>query len=340
MLARSLQRYALDWRTPPATASGVPPRRSGWLVQLRDGAHEGVGDAAPWESWGTESEDACESALVRWQQTGEEPGVETPIARSAVHTAETALAAHRAGLPLAHFLAHRERTDALTATSHALTASGPLAPQLEAAAAAGYRAVKVKVSPASAPEVAALLATALHTRLGLSVRLDGNRSFVTPADDIALDALRCPGLSFIEEPFAAARRPYFLTRVREGQGAFAFDESMAELGVDELLSLAPHATFVLKPAVLGGVTRTYDLGRRLHAAGGQILVTNFIESAVGRLAARHLSAALESAAGAYAGGHATGGLLASDLYELPDAPHWEVPRWPGLGLEHLHATRS
>ena len=84
--------------------------------------------------------------------------------------------------------------------------------------------------------------------------------------------------------------------------------------------------------MLGGVAQTYDLARSLHAAGGQVLVTNFIESAVGRLAARHLSAAVECAAGGLSGGHATGHLLAADLFYLPDTPRWEVPRSPGLGL--------
>ena len=332
MLARSLQPYRLPWRQPPTTASGVPADRGGWLVWLRDGQHEGVGDAAPWESWGTESAAACEAALVRWQATGEEPSNATPVARSAVRTAATALAAHRAGLPLAHFLAQREPHEALAATSHALTGAGPLEPQFEAAAAAGFRAVKVKLSPATAASVAALLDTGLHTALRLSVRLDANCSFASASDDPLLDVLHHPGLSFIEEPMPASRREDFFARIRAGHHRHAFDESMTELTVAQLLPFAPIATFVLKPAVLGGVAQTYDLARRLHAAGGQVLVTNFIESAVGRLAARHLSAAVECAAGGLSGGHATGHLLASDLFDLPDAPHWEVPHRPGLGL--------
>lgn len=50
MMARSLQPYRLAWRQPPTTASGVSADRAGWLVRIRDGSHEGVGDAAPWES--------------------------------------------------------------------------------------------------------------------------------------------------------------------------------------------------------------------------------------------------------------------------------------------------
>jgi L-alanine-DL-glutamate epimerase-like enolase superfamily enzyme len=332
MAARSLQPYRLPWRQPPTTASGVPADRGGWLVRLSDGQHEGVGDAAPWESWGTEPAAACEAALLRWRATGEEPGDATPIARSAVRTAATALAAHRAGLPLAHLLAQREPHEALAATSHALTGAGPLEPQFEAAAAAGFRAVKVKISPATAAAVAALLDTGLHTALRLSVRLDANCSFATAGDDPLLDALHHPGLSFIEEPMPASRRADLFARLAAGHQRYAFDESMNALSLEQLLPFAPIATFVLKPAVLGGVAQTYDLARRLHAAGGQVLVTNFIESAVGRLAARHLSAAVECAAGGLSGGHATGHLLAADLFDLPDTPRWEVPRSPGLGL--------
>ena len=340
MTARSLQPYRLPWRQPPTTASGVPADRGGWLVRLSDGQHEGVGDAAPWESWGTESAAACEAALLRWQATGEEPGDATPVARSAVRTAATALAAHRAGLPLAHFLAHREPHEALAATSHALTGAGSLEPQFEAAAAAGFRAVKVKLSPATAASVAALLDTGLHTALRLLVRLDANCAFASAGDDPLLDALHHPGLSFIEEPMPASRRADFFARLRAGRQRYAFDESMAALSLEELLPFAPIATFVLKPAVLGGVAQTYDLARRLHAAGGQVLVTNFIESAVGRLAARHLSAAVECAAGGLSGGHATGHLLAGDLFDLPDTPRWEVPHRPGLGLPALSSERA
>lgn len=332
MAARSLQPYRLRWRQPPTTASGVPADRAGWLVRLSDGDHEGVGDAAPWESWGTEPAAACEAALLRWEATGEEPSMATPIARSAVRTAATALAAHRAGLPLAHFLAHREPSEQLAATSHALTGAGPLEPQFEAAAAAGFRAVKVKISPATAPAVAALLDAGLHTALRLSVRLDANRSFASADDDQLLDALHQPGIDFLEEPMPARRRADFVARLAAGQARYAFDESMTELSLEQLLPLAPVSTFILKPAVLGGVEQTYDLARSLHAAGGQVLVTNFIESAVGRLAARHLSAAVECAAGGLSGGHATGHLLATDLFDLPDTPRWEVPRSPGLCL--------
>lgn len=332
MPSRSLTPYRLAWRQPPTTASGVPADRAGWLVRLRDGEYEGVGDAAPWESWGTESAAACEAALLRWQATGEEPGDATRVARSAVRTAATALAAHRAGLPLAHFLAQCSPDKALAATSHALTGAGSLEPQFEAAAAAGFRAVKVKLSPATAASIAALLDAGLHTALRLTVRLDANCSFASAGDDPLLDALQQPGLDFLEEPMPASRRADFLARLRAGHQRYAFDESMTELSLDELLPLATRAIFVLKPAVLGGVAQTYDLARRLHAAGGQVLVTNFIESAVGRLAARHLSAAVECAPGGLSGGHATGHLLASDLFELPDTPRWDVPHSPGLGL--------
>ena len=332
MPARGLDPYDLAWRQPPATASGVPASRQGWLVRLREGDHEGVGDAAPWESWGTESAAACEAALLRWRESGELPSTATPVARSAVRTAATALAAHRAGLPLAHFLAHREPSEQLAATSHALTGAGPLEPQFEAAAAAGFRAVKVKLSPSTAAAVAALLDAGLHTALRLSVRLDANRSFASAGDDPLLDALQQPGLDFLEEPMPASRRADFFARLRAGHQRYAFDESMTELSLDELLPFAPIATFVLKPAVLGGVAQTYELARSLQAAGGQVLVTNFLESAAGRLAARHLSAALEAVAAARAGGHATGHLLATDLFDLPDRPRWEVPRSPGLGL--------
>ena len=333
MAARSLQPYRLPWRQPPTTASGVPADRAGWLVRLRDGEHEGVGDAAPWESWGTESADACEAALLRWEATGEEPGIATPIARSAVATAATALAAHRAGLPLAHFLAAQPLSRTLHCTSHLLGDSGHPAASMLQARRACYKAIKFKCSPASMWALADALNAAPRGDGPLALRLDFNRSCDPGRDGASLQQLLDrlqPEL--VEEPFDATGRAELLALANRLPGRIAFDESMTELLLEQLLPLAPIATFVLKPAVLGGVAQTYELARRLQAAGGQVLVTNFIESAVGRLAARHLSAAVECAAGGLSGGHATGHLLVADLFDLPDTPRWEVPRSPGLGL--------
>jgi L-alanine-DL-glutamate epimerase-like enolase superfamily enzyme len=167
----------------------------------------------------------------------------------------------------------------------------------------------------------------------VALRLDFNRSCEPNRDSEPLlrllDRLQ-PEL--VEEPFDATGRAALLALANRLPSRIGFDESLSATSVDELLAAAPAATFVLKPAVLGGVAATFDLGLRLHAAGASLLVTNFLESAAGRLAARHLSAALEAVASARSGGHATGALLATDLFELPDAPRWQVPPHPGLHL--------
>jgi L-alanine-DL-glutamate epimerase-like enolase superfamily enzyme len=333
MSARSLEPYDLAWRQPPATASGVPASRQGWIVRLREGDHVGVGDAAPWESWGTESAAACEAALLRWRESGELPSTATPVARSAVATAQVSLDAARAGLPLAHFLAAQPLTRTLHCTSHLLGDSTHPATSLLQARRDGYTAIKFKCSPASMWALADAIDAAPRGDSPVALRLDFNRSCEPNRDGASLQQLidrLQPEL--VEEPFDATGRAALLALANGLPGRIGFDESLSATSADELLAAAPAATFVLKPAILGGVAATFDLGLRLHAAGASLLVTNFLESAAGRLAARHLSAALEAVASARSGGHATGALLATDLFELPDAPRWQVPPHPGLHL--------
>ena len=77
------------------------------------------------------------------------PSMSTPVARSAVATAQTSLDAARARLPLAHFLAAQPLSRTLHCTSHLLGDSTHPAASLLQARRDGYTAIKFKCSPAS-----------------------------------------------------------------------------------------------------------------------------------------------------------------------------------------------
>ena len=116
----------------------------------------------------------------------------------------------------------------------------------------------------------------------------------------------------------------------------AVDESLERLGgIDALARAQCCDAVVLKPARIGGPTRTVEIGRRLLAHGLRVVLTDAIETAVGRAAVVHAAAALAPVTGPEAIGLGGLELLESDARaeSLDDRPGATALLASGPGLE-------
>lgn len=337
----SLQRFALPLRAPLVTARGAIERREGVLLTLEGRRATGVGEAMPLAGWpgGTLAEaeawlrGAAPGLLGKFASAslaGTPSG--PPIARAALECALLDLAARERGVPLAASLAMK--TAHPTVPVNALLAGdSPEAIAREAGtlAANGTRSFKLKVGAASLAQDVARVA-ALREAVGekTQLRLDANGAWTEAEADAALAALARFAPEYVEEPVAdVAACARLRTRARV---PIALDESACdEEAVARALALRACDVLVLKPALVGGPRAARALALRARAAGVDVVVTSFLDSAIGVAAALHCAATLPL--GERACGLASGVLFARDLAALPvENGGMRLPTGNGLGV--------
>jgi len=314
-------------------------------LYLSDGSgHIGVGEAAPLPGMSTETAAQAREALAQLAWPDEPPRRTTEIARiiaqispslpSARFAAETALASlmtSKLGVPL--FTMWTDRVAEVPIASglwgmddHALVAAA------REAAAYGVPAVKVKIGRSSALDLGLLHAVREvlpHTEL----RLDANGTLDPDTLDERLAELAPFSPSFLEEPCAFEH----LETRGSNPIPFALDESLARPDGDDVLARAltcdAMKVVVLKPTLLGGLTRCWILAQKARDAGRRVVISHLMEGPISRAAAAHLALALGPEA-AGLGDHPALAPLADGLTTPWIDSCWiSPPELPGLGLE-------
>lgn len=343
--------YRLRLARALATARGPLRAREGVLLELCDDAgHRGVGEAAPLPGFHREDARRCGALLGAFAQrapgAGDRPLAawrdeaaarlgDAPAARFAAETALLDLAARRRGRPLAALLAPAPRR--AVAVSALLSGSEPA--DLERAAAravaAGHRAAKLKLragpsSPAWQEELARVAAVRQGLGAGPGLRLDAGAAWGEEEALRAVDALVAFRPAWLEQPLPPGRLPA-CARLRGRGVPLAADEDVTGPEAARRLVAAGAAdVLVLKPAVCGlaGGLVVAEIARR---AGLGVVVTDFLDGAVGRAAALHLAAALGELPPC---GLGSGALLAEDLAPVPSPRAGGLSaEEPGLGVE-------
>jgi O-succinylbenzoate synthase len=303
-----LHRYRLPLAEPLQPKGTVLHRREGLLVQLaNDGGAAGWGEAAPLPGFSRESIEEVAGQLraliprlldreipAEWTVIGEVLSYEleasrlAPSGRFALELAVCNLIATASGRTLPGLLSPRPRRkvriNALLSGSpeHVLEDAGRLCE-------AGYEAFKLKVGTRSLREDAALVRR-LSERIGdgASLRLDANRSWsFEEAEEFARAAAEVC-FEYVEEPLADPRGLPDLAHVTGLP--VALDESLAGLEPDALEDHEYARAVVLKPTLLGGISRTLrfaDLASRLDI---QPVISSAYETGVGTMALIALAA--------------------------------------------------
>jgi o-succinylbenzoate synthase len=329
----SVARYRRRFRRPLASPRGTIVEREGLILSLSDSdGRVGQGEAAPisWiddEQFGDAAADlnrlgeALElGSLVLDGDDAERATWLDRIAsgfsasaRAALDAASLDLAARRTGKSAAQRLGAPAvaavELNALVVEANPDDVSRAVRDRI----AQGYRVVKLKVG-AGEPRLDIERARAARDALGdgVALRLDANAAWSFDHARETLQAIGPASLDYVEEPLADATAES-LFRLREATGLrLAVDESLDRIGVESLLARRCCDVVVLKPMRVGGPTRTLELGRRLGVSGLRVVLTDAIETAVGRAAVVHAAAALAALNGPEAIGLGGLELLAPD----------------------------
>jgi len=310
LAAFDLYRYRLPFTAPLKLKSATLHHREGLLLRLAgDDGSEGWGETAPLPGF---SEEGLDGAAARLRGLAEsmvgreatddwidpEGGFSreldrldpTPSVRFGFELALWNLYAASTGRTLPELVAPRPRA---TVPVNGLL-SGPPGEVLGEARRmreAGYGTVKLKVGGRAVEEDVGLV-RALGEELGdaVSLRLDANRAwgFEGAAEFVRGAAGVC--LEYVEEPLAdPARLPEL---VLEFGVPVALDESLVGIEPEALEEHRYAQAVVLKPTLLGGVSRTLRLAERALRLGMTPVVSSAYESGVGTAALVGLAAGI------------------------------------------------
>lgn len=355
----TLREIRLRLREPFRISSGTAHERRILLVELEDASGavswgECVAGEEPYFS--SETVDTAWLALERWAVprvlggTFVHPREVAPVlergfrghrmAKAALEMAAWALAAERAGVPLADLLAASSAAPAPRRTKVATGISlgiqdtpALLAAKAEEALAAGYRKVKLKIAPGRDLAYVAAVRGALGPEAPLAV--DANSAYL-PAYAGHLARLDAFGLLMIEQPLAAGDLLRHAALQKRLATPLCLDESI--IGPDsaeDMLALDAGRIVNIKPGRVGGFASSLAIHDLCRAAGVPVWCGGMLESGIGRSA----NVALASLPGFTL----PGDLSPSARYWARDvvSPEWTmdaegwvtVPSGPGLGPE-------
>ena len=198
------------------------------------------------------------------------------------------------------------------------------------AEAAGYRTVKLKVGASDLDEDVASVAAVrdaigTHTRL----RLDANGAWTVDQAITALTQLEQYDIEYVEEPTSGLEA--LAQAAEQSMIPVAVDDSFgsAEAQIPEAISVV-----VVKPMALGGPRTVYAAARRWIDLGRKVIITNYLDSAIGQHAALSVAAALPTPGQVH--GVITPGLFDRDVADLPTIAGGRCllpPRSPAVARE-------
>lgn len=249
--------------------------------------------------------------------------------RSAEECAALDLEARRRGVPLAELLGGARRTSVECNALVTERRPDQVAARIDALAAEGFRAFKLKPVDGGGPvDLARLGAARFAGGRSARLRIDLGGALDEPHAGYVLRSLEQFELELVEQPLPAAAPLAAWLRLSK-EGPIAADESLID--PDRGLELARAGIgLAIKLATAGGPSAALALA---GAATGPVLLASSYETSIGLAAALHVACAL--AAEPLACGLATAGLLECDPapgLELRGA-RLSLPQGPGLGVE-------
>ena len=310
-LARfDLYRYSLPFSLPLKLGGTTLYRREGFLLKLAgDDGSEGWGETAPLPGFSRESSAEAASQLRRlagsmMSREATDDWVDpygefarkldritpVPSARFGIELALWNLYGASSGRTLPELVTPTPRDEVPV---NGLLSASPMEVLEEARRMrdAGYLSVKLKVGARTvADDVALVRALGEEHGRGISLRLDANRAwgyeeaaeFVRGAAEVRFE--------YIEEPLAdPTRLPGF---GREFGVPVALDESLVGMEPEALEEHRYARAFVLKPTLLGGLSRTLRVAERALRLGVTPVMSSAYESGVGTAALVALAAGI------------------------------------------------
>ena len=335
-------RYGLPFSSPLVLKGATLHHREGFILKLfDDSGNEGRGEISPLPGFSREDLDEAGGQLggLCRKTTGWELAAETtrsgglaralerlepaPSVRFGFELAVHNLYAAATGIQLPGLISD---SPADTVSLNGLLSGPPEAVLDEAGRLreAGYRTVKLKVGGRPVEEEISLVRE-LNEVLGddVKLRLDANRQWSLDKAGAFARGIKGIPLEYIEEPLADSSG--LSSYAREYGVPVALDETLVGMPPEDLTDHGYARAIVLKPTLLGGISRTLQLARRAQDLGITPVLSSAFETGVGTLGL--LALATGTGAGGAPAGLDTYRRLAEDVIRPPLdlGPRVEIP---------------
>ncbi|MDX1587220.1 MAG: o-succinylbenzoate synthase [Balneolaceae bacterium] len=174
----------------------------------------------------------------------------------------------------------------------------------------GYSTVKVKIGRNFDYELEELRKIR-SAYPDLVLRLDANQAWSTEEAIENLTQLESLHIEYCEEPLAEVSVRNYRELGNHVEVPLALDESLTE--IRDWNSVMPHiAAVIIKPMVLGGLSKLFATNRLANNHGNKVIYTTSLESGIGRTMTVILAAGLGNRDSAH--GLSTGSLLTMDVW--------------------------
>lgn len=363
-LQLSWERVELPLMVPIRTSSATYKKRDVLALRLRatvaGESVEGFGECSPLPGWSAETISEVELALrglTRSPAFQEGIGLAAdrldaalgnvagmPTLRFGMELAMLDALARQRRVPLATLFAGDAPVDLTYGvrlqSTHALDPPAITAGRVRVSVGDSTRAAKLKVGLDPLETDVERIRLVREKCPNAAIRLDANRAFSMEQALAFAEAVAPFRIDFLEEPVACESVEEFAELSAKCAVPVAADESCAPPSfARELIAARAVDTLVLKPMSLGGLLPTLELIELAERAGLRVVISNLIESAIGRRAAAHLvagSAHFKALEGSH--GLITGNWLKDDLASERDKNLGGTLRLddaPGLGFVPL-----
>ncbi len=271
-----MHEYQLPLVGPLELAGVELEERTGWIIELTGtNGQKGWGEIAPLPGLSPESE---WELIASWDGERVDAGMITPSVRCGLDMAfwnlnDPALIPHR----LRNLPPPRDR---VAVNALLIGEVDDMLRQERAAAREGYQTVKIKLGRQEpAAEVDMLHTINRYAAEATRFRLDANRAWTPDDADGYLGVLSEMNVEYVEEPFANPRASLAWS---DGTGVpVALDESLCRLDPDDLKQFAGLRALVLKPMLLGGLSRCMEYIEVARLIGAYPVISAMLESGIG-----------------------------------------------------------
>ena len=273
-------------------ARGASDVRQNVLVEIEDGAHVGLGEAAPIKRYGEDQGSASRAVEEMAGRLGDTRAFADAAARAAVpgqRSAEAAvdialhdLAGQRLCAPLHAMLGLDPRQG--PPTSFTIGIDTPEVVARKVREASDYEILKVKMGSDDDREVL----TAVRDTTDRLLRVDANEGWTIESARERLPWLRSLGVEFVEQPLPADQIEETRALRRRSRLPFYADESVHRAA--DIPPLAGAFDGInIKLMKCGGLNEALDMIAVARAHGMKIMLGCMIESSIAITAAAHIS---------------------------------------------------
>ncbi len=321
--------YTLPLSKSIETAKGLIKERKGFIISLNsDSGKYGLGDAAPFPDFGSESFEDAEKIieslnlkfridLERIEETLNEnlaPLSKTPALRHGIEQALLNLICKEKGLSL-NQIVNRKSTRQINVNA----VLGFLSPEDSAAAASdavnsGFSTLKLKAGRDSfSDDLECIKSIRSSVGNNINLRLDVNGKWSFDEAVKYLPQIEDMNIEYIEQPVSYIDD--FVRLSYKSKIPLAADESIrSPEDAEEFITKQAAGVIIIKPMMLGGLFPSLRIIEKAEAAGIKTVVTSSFESVIGRSNAVFLASLI---GGQTAHGIGTAKYFDKDLFPDP-----------------------